>query len=430
MAEPLPEPPAAWTPGRVALATLVVAAVTACFALLLFFRVVIFCGFVGIALATALKRPIAWLEQRGLQHSPAVFAVFGTLVLLLVVGIGLGLPPLSQQVSGLQEELPKIYGDAREHLLHSSSAVARRFATHLSEKPPWLTADEPSAKAGAEGGSAQWSVLGNVGVGLLACVAVLLLAFYWSLQEERTLRALLMIAPAPRRGPARELINAVQAKVGAFVYGQSILCLLIGLLTFAAYSLIGLPHAAPLALATGLLEAVPVFGLFLGAGLAGIVAISVGPAKLVGVIAATAVIHLIDNLFLSPRVVGRAVGVHPVVTLLSMVGFGALFGLPGAILAVPLAAILQLIIDRLVLSREAMVSAALPGRDHLSVLRHEVGELLQDVRINVREKDEASTRGQDQLEEEIELIARDLDQLLAAQATELDADPFEAEARI
>ena len=140
--------------------------------------------------------------------------------------------------------------------------------------------------------------------------------------------------PVPRRDAARELIEALQAKVGDFIYGQATMCAVIGVLTFIAYTIIGLPHALPLAILSGLLETVPVFGLIASALPAALVALSISGGKFFGVVIAITAIHLSDNFFLSPKIMGRSVGLHPIVTLLALVGFGALFGLPGAVLAI------------------------------------------------------------------------------------------------
>ena len=142
---------------------------------------------------------------------------------------------------------------------------------------------------------------------------------------------------------------------------------------------------------------------------AALVGLSISGGKFFGVVIAITAIHLTDNFFLAPRIMGHSVGLHPIVTLLALVGFGTLFGIPGAVLAILLASMLQMLLDRFLLSREAQTAAPIAGRDHLSLLRHEAQELLQDVRQNLRRKDEASTPKNDHFEESIETIAVDLE---------------------
>ena len=449
--EPNYHPPIGWTPGQVAAATLTVAAVAAGAFLLYWFQAALFCLFVGIVISSVLKRPVEWLERLGFQHAQAVVSVYIVLALLLLVVAGAGIPWLAKQVSDLGSALPALYTETRERLVESPSELLRRAAAQLPQSPPWIAAnpakgateknsgdenppaDQSQNQATTETTHLALGFLGNALPGILACVAALLLAFYWSLQEERTIRSLLLLVRGPRRAEWRTLIAAIQAKVGTFVFGQSILCCLIGLLTLGAYLLIGLPHALPLALAAGLLEAIPVFGLLAAGAPAVLVAGSQGAGAVVGVVVALILIHLTDNMFLSPRIMGRVVGVHPVVTLLAVTGFGALFGLPGAILAILMASIIQLLADRFLLSRDAHAASSLPGRDQLNLLRHEAQELLLDVRgklrheaqellLDVRGKlrdSEATPLDADEhVEESIELIARDLDRLLCEAASE------------
>ena len=87
-------------------------------------------------------------------------------------------------------------------------------------------------------------------------------------------------------------------------------------------------------------------------------------------------------------------------------------------MAILLASISQMLMDRFLLSREAQASLPVSGRDHVSLLRHEAQELLQDVRQNLRHKDDASTPVNDHFEEAIETIAVELDQMLSAEAAE------------
>jgi predicted PurR-regulated permease PerM len=416
-------PPRFWTPGRTALATVVVAVVAGLFAVLYFLQAAVFALFIGIILATALRRPVGWLERRGLQHVTAVVVVFGIAAIILVAALGLGIPLIAGQAIDLRDALPGFYDRARERLVNSTTGLAHQIATQLSTTPPWSTADSADGHAPAEFAPPALRYLGDFAPGLLLFVGVLMLAFYWSLQEDRTLRALLLLVQVPRRDAARELIDAIQAKVGDFVFGQSILCFVIGLLTLIAYTIIGLPHALPLAILSGVMETVPVIGLLTSALPAALIGLSISGGKFLGVAIAIAAIHLTDNFLLAPRIMGRSVGLHPIVTLLALVGFGELFGIPGAVLAILLASIVQLLLNRFLLSREAQTAAPLPGRDHISLLRHEARELLQDVRVNLRHKDEASTAVNDHFEDAIETIASDLDRMLSVESSERGGVP-------
>ena len=144
------EPPNYWSPGRVALATIVVAAVAAAFVVLYYLQAAIFCLFIGIILATALRRPVAWLERRGLQHVTAVVIVFGVLVVVLLVALGLGIPLLTGQALELRQALPGFYEQARERFVNSTTGLMHQFAMQLSPTLPWLTSASTDGHATAE----------------------------------------------------------------------------------------------------------------------------------------------------------------------------------------------------------------------------------------------------------------------------------------
>jgi len=103
--------------------------------------------------------------------------------------------------------------------------------------------------------------------------------------------------------------------------------------------------------------------------------------------------------------------VNPIVTLLALAAFGSLLGLPGAILAIPMAAIIQLLIDRYFLSFGS-IRGNIVGRDYLSLLRYEARDLARDVQKQLRQKANFSDQTSDRVEDEIESIAYDLDAML------------------
>ena len=251
---------------------------------------------------------------------------------------------------------------------------------------------------------------------IFMATAILLLAFHWTLDGPRTIQSLLLLVPKDQRESISELISAMETKVGFYIAGQGVLCLVIGVMALVAYLLIGLPNALVLALVAGVLEAVPMIGPLLGAIPAALVALSIAPSKLVWVIVATIVIQQLENSLLVPRVMRKAVGVNPFVSLLAIFAFSSLFGIAGALMAIPIAAIIQLLLDRFVFHPAAMEPEVSAGRDYASRLRYEAQDLAQDLRKQARLKKGGSdlrVKQIDQVMDEIETITTDLDALLA-----------------
>jgi predicted PurR-regulated permease PerM len=246
--------------------------------------------------------------------------------------------------------------------------------------------------------------------------AILLLAFHWTLDGPRAIQSLLQLVPNDQRESISGLISAMETKVGFYITGQGVLCLVIGIMALAAYVLIGLPNALLLAFVAGILEAVPMIGPLLGAIPAAVIALSIAPAKLIWVVVATLVIQQVENSLLVPRVMRKAVGVNPFVSLLAIFAFSSFFGIAGALMAIPIAAILQLLLDRFVFDPGTTESETTTGRDYTSRLRYETQDLVQNLRKQARIKKGGSVQRVkqiDQVMDEIEAITTDLDALLA-----------------
>lgn len=396
--------------------TLTVVGVAAIFLLIYLCRYVLFCLFTGIVLATALRTHIARVKRLGLSHASAAALVF-TASLLVIGGIvAIILPTLVGQVSRLWDETPGLYATAYERLARIESPALHRLAEML---PPTLELGTDDA------GSVRNVVATTVGFlpgstlsrGVLGTIAVLLFAFYWTLFEDRTLRSALLWIPVSTRSSVRDFIKAAQVKVGSFVRGQAWLCLIIGGLHLLTYWVLGLPYAIALGLISGMSEALPLIGPIVGAIPAILVASTIGFDKALWVVVASAVFQQLENHLLLPRIMSRSVGVNSLVTILAIAAFGVLFGVMGMILAIPLAAVLQLLLDRLLLLRESQYAEASYGRDRVSRLRLQAAELAKDARTTFCRAGAADANNDvdapKPLEERIETIANDLSLALA-----------------
>ena len=246
--------------------------------------------------------------------------------------------------------------------------------------------------------------------------AILLLAYHWTLNGPRTIQSLLQLIPRNQRENLSDLISTMETKIGYYLVGQAVLCLIIGIMSLVAYLLIGLPNVLILAFLAGALEIVPMIGPLLGAIPAAIIALSIEPSKLILVIAATLVIQQIENSILVPRIMRKAVGVNPFVSLLAIFTFSSIFGIAGALMAIPMAALIQLILDRFVFHPSGMEAEISPGRDYASRLRYEAQDLAKDLRNQARNKKLGSVlkvKQVDHVMDEIETITTDLDALLS-----------------
>lgn len=399
-------------------ATLFVLLVLTSFFLLYRFSRIVFILFIAIVLGTAIRPAVEWLYQRGISRSGGVILVY-VLLFLLVVGVGVALVPLfTQQAAAIVADIPVYYNDFRTGFIQSPSRILQQIAIQLPADLSLISLESPPGTAENTDMVAQSVNYINVFArSVLTLTAVFVLGFYWTLESDRSIRSMLLFVSSNRRDYIRELIAEIENKVGGFVVGQGLLCFVVGVMALGAYWLIGLPYALVLAVLAGLLEAVPVFGPVLGAIPALLIALSTDPPKAVWVIVAMLVIQGLENFLFVPRIMKRSVGVNPFVTLLALAAFSSLFGLAGALLAIPIAAVLQLLLDRFVLQPDQAQAQTLDGRDRLSLIRYETQDLIQDVRKQLREN-ETIDGSMEEIVDTLEAIAIDLDQMLARSATQ------------
>ena len=400
-----------WYPRRVIAATLVLVLVTAAFYLFYRFSNVLFVLFVAAVLATAIRPAVLWLEKRGIPQR------LGTVLMFLIIsGVTAGVvavvaPLLISQGSTLAAELPQYYTGFRDWLASTTIPLMRSFAYQLPPKFP-LNMTQPAAQGQEQVNAVAQAVsyARALGWSAFGAVAIMLITFFWIVDREQIVRAGLLLVPIDQREAAREIWDILEEKVGAFIRGQALLCLAIGALSAVAFFAIGLPNALLLAVLAGILEAVPYIGPIATTLLAVSLTLAQSPENIWWVIGACVVIQQIENAILVPRIMDRAVGVNAVVTLLAIAAFGSLLGVGGAIMAIPLAVIVQVLLERFLLNTPAPPAVEIIGRDHVALLRYQAQDLANDLRERIKDHDEEA--GQDLLEEDLEAVVGEIDTLL------------------
>jgi predicted PurR-regulated permease PerM len=396
-------------PRQIVAGTVTVIAIALAFWLLYRFHQVVIIFFAALVISTAIQPLTRRLHRYGLPRPVSVVVVY-LFFLVGVAGLIWALAPVAlSQITRLAATLPDLYADLRDGMLDSGSFFFWRLGITLPGELPLVglaPLDSDDVTMAARQALDATSLLLKT---IFVLVALLVLTFYWTLDGQRTIRSLLLWLPLSYRENVRSFLQEAEARVAAFITGQTILCFAIGAMALVAYWLLDLPYALGLAILTGVLELVPYLGPIMAAIPAIIVGYSVDPITAVWVLAVTTVIQQLEGNVLAPRVMRRSVGVHPMVTLLAMTAFGLLFGVAGALVAIPLAAVVQLFFERYIIARQDLPA----GRDEVSVLRYDTQNLVQDIRKRIRHKDGAASGDSDQLEDSLEMIAASLDHLLA-----------------
>ncbi len=176
---------------------------------------------------------------------------------------------------------------------------------------------------------------------VLDVVLVAVLSIYLLVDGARVSDWLRRNMPQQQQGPMRFLLDTLQRVVGGYIRGQLLLCGFVGLLVGVGMQVIGVPFALLLGVLAFVLEFIPVLGTLVSGAICVLLALTKGWVIAVIVLVYFAVVHVIEGDVVGPRIVGKAVGLHPVVSLAALIAGAELFGIAGALLASPVAGVLQ-----------------------------------------------------------------------------------------
>lgn len=186
---------------------------------------------------------------------------------------------------------------------------------------------------------------------LLTIIFLLVLTFYMLLEQDN-LEARIASLFGDKEERVRNSIVKIEEKLGAWLQGQLILTLVIGTLTYIGLIILNVPYALPLAMIAGILEVIPVIGPIISAIPAIFIALTISPILAAGVAVMYLVIQQMENHLIVPQVMKRAVGLNPLIVILAIAIGSRLLGIAGALLAVPMAVVVQIIATEIIEERK------------------------------------------------------------------------------
>lgn len=301
---------------------------------------IVFLLLLAILLATAIAPIVNRLARGPFSRGAGILAVYTVIFLAIALPAFALAPSLVAQGAAFTENLP------------SNIEALRPYAEQLQPRPLQQAAVEGIDRLAAElsqTNALPGEQLLEAGATALRTVVnfltVFVLAFYWLLERPGLKRALLRLVPSSRARDVNELWIEVEEKLGGWVRGQLILMLAMGVMAGIGFFLIGLPNPILLAVFAAVAEMIPVVGPFLAFAPAILVAITTGDLTLVLLTAVySLIIQELEANVLVPRVMSRTVGISPLTVLLGILAGAALYGIPGALVAVPVAGAIQVIL--------------------------------------------------------------------------------------
>jgi predicted PurR-regulated permease PerM len=299
---------------------------------------------VSAILATGLAPSVGLLERwrlpggTRLSRGVAIFVLY--LALFAIIGgiLSVIIVPAVAEARGFVERLPDLLVRLRDWL------------QLVREKYPWL----PDLAAAVNRlpqqlasvsryGSAAAGVAFRFLSGITAVITVLVFTFYMLLEGAEIKRAFLALFPPGERDRVSRVLERIGVKFGGWLRGQLLLSFTIAAIVTLGLSLLRIPYPFLLGIVAGVGELIPMVGPSLGAAVAILVALSQQLWQLVGTIAFYTLVMNVEPHFLVPRIMARVVGLSPLLTLVALLAGIKLMGILGGLLAVPVAAALQVI---------------------------------------------------------------------------------------
>lgn len=296
----------------------------------------------AILIVYLLRGPVVRLEQRGLKRGLAVglcyLAGFGGFAILAFFV----LPALFGQVSQFVKDFPKYYDSAfnvwtdlqRQYRAVQAPAWMDKAITDLrdtvaNQAMAWSTA---AAKGILHVGSSAITLMFD---GLIAAVIA-----FWLLKDLPEIsRELTLLGGPEREHEARVIGRTVSQVLSGYLRGQLIISLSTAVMVSIGLAILGVPYALVLGLLAGVLNIIPYIGPLIAEATAAIVAVFVSPILALGAVAVIIGAQQVTDYFVQPRVMSEQVDLHPVLVIFSLLAGGTLFGFPGLLLAIPVAAI-------------------------------------------------------------------------------------------
>lgn len=299
--------------------------------------------FFASLLLAALIEPFAdWFSKKNIPRALSVLIVYVVLLTVIIL-VFLGLTPI------VTEQFTQVTSNASSFSVEIEQTFARLQTFSVQHG---LSEDISKTIQGIEGAISQTSqslfstVKGFFG-GLVTGLVILVLTFYMVAEGEKMQRYFKSLAPVEYQPYLSELMKKMQVKIGAWLRGQLFLGFVIGLVSYIGLSLLHVRYALLLAVIAGLFEMVPYVGPIFSAIPAVMIAFTQSPTLGLIVLGLYVIIQQIENHLLVPKVMQKATGLNPIVSIIALLIGVKLGGIPGAFFAIPVAMMLTVIVEDL-----------------------------------------------------------------------------------
>ncbi|WP_151735950.1 AI-2E family transporter ['Paenibacillus yunnanensis' Narsing Rao et al. 2020] len=308
----------------------------------LFLKAILAPFLAAIILSYVLNPVVKMLGKRKMPRGVAVLLIYAVFLLALaVIAINL-IPMFIRQLEELNEHLPEITLHA-QGLMNNMNTELMPRGVEMGMNNWFLQLESRLAKGISH-------FLDNIGttIGLVFNAFIVpFLVFYILKDFDVFERLLVSCLPRSRRKSIVRLLKDIDDALGSYIRGQLFVCLIIGILAYIGYALIGMPYPLLFACLVALFDIVPYLGPFLGAAPAVVMASTVSFKLVLYVVVVNTLCQMIESNIVSPQVVGRTLHLHPLLIIFALLVGGELAGMLGLILAVPVFAAGKVVLQHL-----------------------------------------------------------------------------------
>jgi len=285
---------------------------------------------VVVVISTALEPFVDKLAKQGIPRALSVIVLYVALLVFLGFFVYFVARPVSVQIKQLTFNFPYYSDKLSQFDLGTPSSTLSNLLNGVS------------TKISSAAGSFLNAIVAIFG-GIVSAVTVFALTFYFLVEEQGIRKSIVSLIPVKHRSRFLETVSKVSEKLGHWLRGQLALMLIVGTLDGVALWILGVDYALTLGLLSGLLEVIPIVGPIVSAVIAVFVAFVSGVAlwKILGIIVIYIIVQQIENSILVPKIMQKAIGLSPVIVILAILIGAKLLGIGGAVLAVPVAAGIQ-----------------------------------------------------------------------------------------
>ena len=300
--------------------------------------IVFMAGFLAVALIPA----VDWLERRKWNRRWAALFVLAATLLLVLLFFATLLPLFINQTAAITIKLP-------DYLAATEDWVSNFVDIDLLDDQVRTQLEDLGSLLQQYGGQVAGGVLA-VGTTLASAVfqgvTILLFAYYMVAETPKMLRLVLSFFPGPRQRLLLQIWAVSIEKTGGYVYSRLILSVLSAVITAVVLALLSVPYPVALGIWVGVIsQFIPVIGTYIAGALPVFIALVENPITALWVIGLIVAYQQVENLFISPRVTSRTMAIHPAVSVGAVIAGGSLMGAIGAVLSLPVAAIIQSLIS-------------------------------------------------------------------------------------